>query len=249
LAGPPTLTAQDWLDVWDEAASLPAQLRSLELLRPACVALAAAELADLPLGTCDSLLLDLRSALFGSRLACTAECPGCGERCEWSCEVNSLRAATDRVDVAQRELELSRDGWRVRFRPVSCRDLAALGNARDESAAVRHLLERCVSEALYEGRSTIPGDLPDALVTEISAALSAADPRAIAVIALTCPRCAHHWNADFDPGAFLWAELDAWAQRTLGDVHQLATHYGWSEPEILALAPARRARYLALVSA
>ena len=42
---------------------------------------------------------------------------------------------------------------------------------------------------------------------------------------------------------------DAWAQRALSDVHLLATRYGWSEREVLALTPARRARYLAMVSA
>jgi hypothetical protein len=33
----------------------------------------------------------------------------------------------------------------------------------------------------------------------------------------------------------------------LGDVHELARAYGWSEPEVLALSPWRRAAYLALV--
>ena len=40
--------------------------------------------------------------------------------------------------------------------------------------------------------------------------------------------------------------LDAWARATLLDVHLLATAYGWSEPEVLALSALRRRYYLEL---
>lgn len=50
----------------------------------------------------------------------------------------------------------------------------------------------------------------------------------------------------FDIGAYLWEEVDAWADRTLRDVHLLAASYGWSERDILDLSPARRGRYLEL---
>ena len=48
-------------------------------------------------------------------------------------------------------------------------------------------------------------------------------------------------------GAFLWAEIHAWAQQLLRDVHTLAIAYGWSETEVLALPAARRRAYLDLV--
>jgi hypothetical protein len=48
--------------------------------------------------------------------------------------------------------------------------------------------------------------------------------------------------------AFFWEEIDVWAERTLSDVHRLASAYGWSESDILALGPRRRQRYLALIA-
>jgi hypothetical protein len=33
----------------------------------------------------------------------------------------------------------------------------------------------------------------------------------------------------------------------LHDVHRLATHYGWSESEVLNVSPSRRALYLGLI--
>jgi hypothetical protein len=42
-------------------------------------------------------------------------------------------------------------------------------------------------------------------------------------------------------------ELNAAATRLLHDVHTLASAYGWSEGDILAMSEARRARYVAMV--
>jgi hypothetical protein len=242
-----TVSAQVWLDVWEAADGLPPGLREAELLRPACNAVSAEVLARLPLGTRDALLLDLRRALFGQQMQCTAKCPACGERCEWACAVESLRAPRTRGADDAAEHEWSSEGWHVRFRSANGLDLATLHGSADEATAGRRLLERCLLDATHEGRRVAVGELPDTLVGALAAAMAQADPQAAVSLALACPACGHEWDADFDVGAFLWAELDAWAQRALADVHQLATHYGWSEGEILALSPARRARYLAMV--
>jgi hypothetical protein len=66
---------------------------------------------------------------------------------------------------------------------------------------------------------------------------------------LTCPQCAHQWQAPLDIVSFLWSEVHAWAIRLLREIHELASAYGWSEAEILALSPWRRRAYLELVNA
>ena len=53
----------------------------------------------------------------------------------------------------------------------------------------------------------------------------------------------------FDIGAFFWSEIDAWAGRILQQVHVLASAYGWSERDVLALSPVRRQLYLGMVGA
>ena len=69
------------------------------------------------------------------------------------------------------------------------------------------------------------------------------------MLALQCVACGHAGEAQLDPGALLWDEIDARARVLLGEVHRLASAYGWSEAEILALGPARRASYIAMVGA
>ena len=47
---------------------------------------------------------------------------------------------------------------------------------------------------------------------------------------------------------FFWAELSTQARRLLGEVHTIASAYGWREAEILALSARRRHYYLELIS-
>ncbi|MEA2488926.1 MAG: hypothetical protein QOH21_718 [Acidobacteriota bacterium] len=67
-------------------------------------------------------------------------------------------------------------------------------------------------------------------------------------LAVTCPDCGAAWDVAFDPGAYLWHEVDAAAIRVLREVDALASAYGWSEEQILALSPRRRAVYLRMVT-
>ena len=53
----------------------------------------------------------------------------------------------------------------------------------------------------------------------------------------------------FDVVSFLWAELEAWAVRTLQEVHTIAGFYGWSEEAILNLSSVRRQAYLRMLGA
>jgi hypothetical protein len=240
-------TVATWLDVWERAAAAHAAARA-DVLAAQRAAGTASAVSALPLGERDALLLDLRALLFGTRLHSTAACPACSERCEWDCELDALRAASI-SPASDGEFELVEDGWRIRARAVTSADLAAIASCADESAALRALLRRCVHTALHADREVDAAELPTAWVERLSEALATLDPQAATSVALQCPACAHGWEAAFDIGTYLFTELDAWAQRTLADVHELAIRYGWSEPEILALSPARRARYLALACA
>jgi hypothetical protein len=67
-------------------------------------------------------------------------------------------------------------------------------------------------------------------------------------LSLTCPDCDARWDAPLDIASFLWSEVQAWALRTLADVHTLARAYGWAEADILALSPPRRQAYLELIA-
>jgi hypothetical protein len=64
-----------------------------------------------------------------------------------------------------------------------------------------------------------------------------------------CEACGHEGSAQLDAGELLWDEIDARAHALLGEVHQLARAYGWTESEILGLSAARRAAYLSMAVA
>jgi predicted DNA-binding transcriptional regulator AlpA len=78
--------------------------------------------------------------------------------------------------------------------------------------------------------------------------MAAADPLADIRLGLICPACGHAWQVLFDIVTFFWSEIDAWARRTLREVHALARAYGWREAEILALTARRRQHYLEILA-
>jgi hypothetical protein len=89
--------------------------------------------------------------------------------------------------------------------------------------------------------------MPDDLVEQVVTQIAALDPQARIELDLTCAACGHAWPAVLDIASFLWAEINAWAHRTLRDVHAIARAYGWPEADILAMSPLRRQCYLEMV--
>jgi hypothetical protein len=238
---------------FDEAMLLSAWERTLAVARPwrevALLAAANGEpaerLARLPVGERDRRLLDLREHAFGSRLECETACPACGARLELELTAAEIRSPTR--DVQPSDLRIADDGTVVTFRLPDSADVAASrGSLRDPE---EFLLSRCVVEATHQGAAVDGAALPLPVRDRVAARMAELDPHAELLLLLTCPDCAHSWQAVFDPAAFLLAEVDAWAARLLSEVHRLARAYGWSEAEILALSPLRRRRYLELAQA
>ena len=132
------------------------------------------------------------------------------------------------------------------MRPLNTSDLRAVADAPSRE----RLLRRCVTAVRRDGRTLGPAeDLPPGLAEEIGRRAEAVDPQASVELQLACPDCGHLWAVPFDTVSFLWDEVGAWAERTLREVHLLASAYGWGEDEILALSPERRRRYLGMVTA
>ncbi|MGW5444336.1 T4 family baseplate hub assembly chaperone [Streptomyces asiaticus] len=125
---------------------------------------------------------------------------------------------------------------------------------REPTAAARArraLIARCIVSVHRSGRP-VPADrlpaaeLPEPVQRRLAEAAERADPAADVTLSVACPECGEVTRAELDIASYLWAELDHWARDLLLDVHLLATAYGWSEPQILALSPLRRRYYLEL---
>ena len=240
------LSAAELLDIWDRGITQTSVERALTLLAAAHAESSVEALAQLSIGQRDGLLLRLREWTFGPQFVSLASCPGCGNRLELAFGVNDLR--TQAAAEADGELVVNVAGYMVRFRLPNSLDLIVLGGGADLTAVRRLLLKRCLLQIQSNGVETSSEVLPVEVMDAIAGCMAEADPQADVRLALICPRCGHRWQAAFDIGAFFWREIEAWAERTLRQVHLLATRYGWRERDILAMSARRRQWYLNLVS-
>ena len=161
-------------------------------------------------------------------------------------------------DPQPETLTVEADGYVAAFRLPTSADLAAVHAEheplRETTAASQALLSRCLLDVRHiDGEQSLGSDvaladLSPALVAAITATMEQADPQANVELALTCTACGHHWLAAFDIVSYLWSEVDNWARRVLREVHTLASAYGWSEGDILAMSPQRRQFYLGMLS-
>jgi hypothetical protein len=241
------LAARELLEVWDRGADQAPAVRALALLAGACPETPAEELAGLPIGRRDALLLELRERTFGPDLVSVASCPGCGERLESAFQVAALLTAPSAEGDGP--FELTTGGWTVCFRLPNSLDSVALATSPVDGDAGRALLGRCVLAAEQDGLAATAAGLPEEIVRDLGARMEQLDPQADVRIVLGCPACGHRCESVFDILPFFWTEIGAWAERVLYEVHVLASAYGWREPDVLALGPIRRQLYLRMVGA
>jgi hypothetical protein len=237
-------SASDLLAAWERGVHQPPLERTRTLLLLAVPD--GGDPSGLSAGAADGYLLDLRRYGFGSRVVAVADCPGCAEPAELDFDLSAIQVlpAVERPET----LVMNVSAYRIHVRVPTLADLSATAHLPDPESIRRALLELTVT-ATRRGRTVAPAGLPADVLKTIEARLGDADPQADVRLGVRCPHCAHEWAAPFDIARFLWAELDAWAVRLLFEVHVLASAYSWSEPEVLALSPARRRFYLEAVGA
>jgi hypothetical protein len=237
---------RDLLAAWEAGLMAGTTTRALLLHSVARPDAGTDELLSRPVGERDADLFALRRALFGEQLDVRVGCGACGEEMEFDFDADFYADAD-----AVREwpwagpLTVEAEGWHVEFRLPTTGDLVA-AERRGADRARSELLARTVLRALQDGEEVPADKLPTEVQRHIAQAVAEADPYADITLTISCPECGQATRAELDIASYLWAELDAWARATLLDVHLLATAYGWSEPEILALSPLRRRYYLEL---
>jgi hypothetical protein len=240
------LDATALLAAWEAGVSKHPLQRALALLATAWPEKSADEWAAVSIGERDRRLLQLREELFGANLDAIAGCPQCPTRLELSLSTSELRAPAPQEPSRTEPFCLRVEDYELTYRLPTTADLLDVveqaGQARD------CLLERCIRAK--RGDSEVPAStLPASLVELVGHRMVQADPQTEIEIALTCPGCSHRWTAVFEISAFLWGEIEDWAERLLMDVHSLARAYGWSERDILSMSARRRRLYLEMAGA
>lgn len=235
------------LNTWEAGVAASDADRALLLHALARPSLDMSRLLSTPVGSRDADLLTLRALLFGELAQVRLRCAGCTEELEFALEIRELLTSDGptKENDSHEPIEVALGEWNVRFRLPTSADLLAVGQSAPPEARSL-LMERCVVAVTRDAQPATAANLPAEVQQELAEAVSQADPDADLRLDAPCPSCGHHTVAVVDAASFLWAELDAWAHGILAEVHLLASTYGWTEPEVLALSPRRRRHYLEL---
>ncbi len=242
------LSAAQMLALWETGQHLHPIDRALLALAMAMPDESPDALADRPLGWRERSLLALRNASFGAALDGYAACPACGALMEFDLDGNALLAKLPAPGDTR--FQLDGRGWRL----PNSRDQAAIVDAPDVESAVHTLLARCREDGeaspqavAVDGKKWAKASYSSALIGALETRMEQLDPAANTRLGMHCADCGHAWDALLDIGACFWAELASHARQLMDSVHRLASAYGWCEADILALSPARRSAYLAMV--
>ena len=160
----------------------------------------------------------------------------CGESFEFDLPLRSLTGAV--ADAGPLHLQLS-DGRALTLRRPTGDDLRRW---RDAQPASRAEALRLILDALVLAGHAGPDD-----EAAVSASIAAADPLVDFTVSCRCPACGARHEVAVDLEALALARLGGRQRALLQEVHRLASHYGWTESDVLAVPPERRARYLALI--
>lgn len=202
-------------------------------------------------GDREALLLHLRRLTLGERLSSVLACPECGERMDLDLRIGDLLLPPSGHEGSFHDATVSADGevFHVRFRLPTGGDLedAAALARRDAEAAAREVLRRCVDEITTGDGAPVDG-LPEAVARQLPRLMAERDPQAELRLDMECPACGATFATIFDTAQYLHQEIVQGSDQLYREVHQLALHYHWSEPEILALSARQRRRYLGLLA-
>jgi hypothetical protein len=234
------------LDLWEEGAALPPAARARLLLRAATPDAESESLGDLPVGERDRRLLLWRERWFGPDVSAVERCPWCGEQVELGFAVADVLVEAGSPPAATHVT--ARDGYEIVFRLPTSRDLATAAGCADVAAAREAVLTGCLIEIRHEGEPVTAAAVPAHVIAQVEEAMEALDPQANIELSLRCAVCEGAWAVYFDIVSYVWDEIAVWARQVLREIHHLAAAYGWSERDILALGPARRARYLEMAT-
>ncbi|MCY1281422.1 hypothetical protein D9M68_670810 [compost metagenome] len=192
-----------------------------------------------PVAARSAALLRLVAVTDGIQaLSFTARCPACAEAFEFDLQLAALLAGADDSGPIRVSLDQGAD---VALRRPTGDDLRRWRSARPATRAeARRLM---LDSLLLEGQVR-PED-----EARLSAAVAAADPLVALAVACDCPACGAASEVPIDLDDTALARLAARQRALLREVHCLASRYGWSEAQVMALPPARRAQYLALIEA
>jgi hypothetical protein len=187
-------------------------------------------LSELSIAQTDRLLAALYQRLYGDNAECRVRCSGCAQGYEFNLNLAQIQHAQDADQPAHAE---PGGGWRLADgRRVRAPRYADLEAADSSQALLRRLL--------------LSGDVEPA-PERISEFLERAAPVLSLDLAAPCPHCGRAETVRFDLARYLAQRLVAERPFLLREAHLIASRYGWSHAEIMALLRDDRRAYARLI--
>jgi hypothetical protein len=188
------------------------------------------------------LMLRLAALLNGEQMWLKVDCG----HCDAPFDVELLRCdlPVKQAGDSFPEVSLHLENWDIEARVPTGQDQEAIPQSTEEEA-LRTLLQKCIC--------SVNGGSPHAEFSqllneeEIEAIDEALDEVAPAVcdrLLVTCPECNTEQNALLDH----YANIGLNEYFFYDEIHTLASHYHWSEADILDLPRSKRRRYLQLIN-
>jgi hypothetical protein len=206
---------------------------------------------SLTVGDREALLLHLRRITLGDRLSCVFSCAACGEKMDLDLKASQLLLPPYSYQGWNHHATCADAGGscEVQFRLPNGADqeCAAALVQHDEEQAVFLVLRRCIKNLADVGGRSIEG-VPAAVARELPQLMADLDPQAELALNAACPACGATVQLFFDTAQYLLREIAQSSELLFREVHLLASHYHWSEAEILAMTGSRRRRYLAVIA-
>lgn len=188
------------------------------------------------------LMLRLAALLHGERMWLKVTCSSCDALFDVEALRCDLPVKPAGPGYPQADVDIGR--MRLTVRVPSGADQALIEDMSEEDA-LEELLQRCILGV--DGTTPdagLSGRLSDADIEAIDEALDAMSPAVCGELLVSCPECGCEQQAKLNH--YLLGDLDR--RFFYDEVHTLASHYHWSEADILNLPLERRRLYLDLIS-
>jgi hypothetical protein len=187
-------------------------------------------LAELSVSQIDRLLAALYAELYGQQAECRVRCGGCGEGYEFVLDLTALQSAQDAARPPPCDAQ---GGWEI---GEDCRIRAPRLDDLERATTPAQLLDRLLVGGQAEGREA-----------ELLEFLERAAPLLSLDLAAACPHCARQQSVRFDLARYLAQRLHGERPFLLRETHLIASRYGWSHSEIMALGRDDRRAYARLI--
>ena len=202
----------------------------------------AATVSRLSIADRQYLMLRLAAMLNGEQLWLKVDCGHC--HALFDVELRRCDLPIKEAGEGFPRVKLQLNDWEIKASVPTGQNQEGIGDLA-EAEAVHCLLHQCICSV--NGRPPTEdfiSQLTEEDIAAIDEALDDVSPAVCDRLVVTCPECHQEQYAPLDHYAHIG--LDEYF--FYGEIHTLASHYHWSEADILDLPQAKRRRYLELIS-